>query len=70
MDAKEHSAVRRRSSPRDNLGGKRWVSNIFPNLCKANLTLTCSGAAVTYQLIAGGGYDEPPFSGAIAEYPW
>ncbi|KAK3063025.1 hypothetical protein LTS18_002892, partial [Coniosporium uncinatum] len=26
--------------------------------------------SVTYQLMAGGGYDEPPFRAAIAEYPW
>ena len=25
---------------------------------------------MTYQLIAGGGYDNPPFTAAIAEYPW
>ena len=25
---------------------------------------------MTYQMIAGGAYDLPPFSGAIAEYPW
>ena len=25
---------------------------------------------MTYQLMAGGAYDQPPFSGAIAEYPW
>jgi carboxylesterase type B len=26
--------------------------------------------SVTYQLIAGGAYDDPPISAAIAEYPW
>ena len=31
---------------------------------------SAGGGSVTYQLIAGGGYDEPPFSAAIAEYPW
>lgn len=31
---------------------------------------SAGGGSVTYQLMAGGGYDQPPFSGAIAEYPW
>ena len=31
---------------------------------------SAGGGSVTYQLIAGGGYDEPPFRAAIAEYPW
>jgi carboxylesterase type B len=31
---------------------------------------SAGGGSVTYQLIAGGGYDDPPFSAAIAEYPW
>lgn len=31
---------------------------------------SAGGGDVTYQLIAGGAYDEPPFSAAIAEYPW
>ena len=31
---------------------------------------SAGGGSVTYQLMAGGGYDEPPFSAAIAEYPW
>lgn len=31
---------------------------------------SAGGGSVTYQLMAGGAYDEPPFSGAIAEYPW
>lgn len=31
---------------------------------------SAGGGSVTYQLIAGGAYDEPPFSAAIAEYPW
>jgi len=31
---------------------------------------SAGGGAVTTQLIAGGAYDEPPFSAAIAEYPW
>lgn len=31
---------------------------------------SAGGGSVTYQLIAGGAYDEPPFSRAIAEYPW
>ena len=29
---------------------------------------SAGGGSVTYQLMAGGGYDLPPFSGAIAEY--
>ena len=29
---------------------------------------SAGGGSVTYQLIAGGAYDEPPFHGAIAEY--
>ena len=31
---------------------------------------SAGGGSVSYQLIAGGAYDEPPFSAAIAEYPW
>lgn len=31
---------------------------------------SAGGGSVTYQLIAGGAFDSPPFSGAIAEYPW
>ncbi|KAK4560706.1 hypothetical protein LTR86_005284 [Recurvomyces mirabilis] len=31
---------------------------------------SAGGGSVTTQLIAGGAYDEPPFSAAIAEYPW
>jgi len=31
---------------------------------------SAGGSSVTYQLIAGGGYDTPPFRAAIAEYPW
>jgi carboxylesterase type B len=31
---------------------------------------SAGGGSVTAQLIAGGAYDEPPFSAAIAEYPW
>lgn len=31
---------------------------------------SAGGGDVTYQLIAGGAYDDPPFSAAIAEYPW
>jgi carboxylesterase type B len=31
---------------------------------------SAGGGSVTYQLIAGGAYDQPPFRGAIAEYPW
>ncbi|KAK5117720.1 hypothetical protein LTR62_005144 [Meristemomyces frigidus] len=31
---------------------------------------SAGGGSVTYQLIAGGAYDEPPYSAAIAEYPW
>jgi carboxylesterase type B len=31
---------------------------------------SAGGSSVTYQLIAGGAYDDPPFSKAIAEYPW
>lgn len=31
---------------------------------------SAGGGSVTYQLIAGGAYDDPPFSAAIAEYPW
>lgn len=31
---------------------------------------SAGGGSVTYQLIAGGGYDDPPFGAAIAEYPW
>ena len=31
---------------------------------------SAGGGSVTYQLIAGGGYDDPPFRAAIAEYPW
>lgn len=31
---------------------------------------SAGGGSVTYQLIAGGGLGNPPFSGAIAEYPW
>lgn len=29
---------------------------------------SAGGGSVTYQLMAGGAYDLPPFSGAIAEY--
>ena len=29
---------------------------------------SAGGGSVTMQLIAGGAYDDPPFSGAIAEY--
>ncbi len=29
---------------------------------------SAGGGSVTYQLIAGGGFSEPPFSAAIAEY--
>jgi carboxylesterase type B len=36
----------------------------------AKLGGSAGGGSVTYQLIAGGAYDQPPFSGAIAEYPW
>lgn len=31
---------------------------------------SAGGGSVMYQLIAGGAFDDPPFSGAIAEYPW
>jgi carboxylesterase type B len=31
---------------------------------------SAGGGDVTYQLIARGGNDDPPFSAAIAEYPW
>ncbi|EMC93600.1 hypothetical protein BAUCODRAFT_142062 [Baudoinia panamericana UAMH 10762] len=31
---------------------------------------SAGGGSVTYQLIAGGAYDQPPFSAAIPEYPW
>jgi len=31
---------------------------------------SAGGGSVAYQLIAGGAYDDPPFSAAIAEYPW
>lgn len=31
---------------------------------------SAGGGDMTYQLIAGGAYDNPPFSGVIAEYPW
>lgn len=31
---------------------------------------SAGGAAVTFQLTAGGAIDSPPFSAAIAEYPW
>lgn len=31
---------------------------------------SAGGGSVTYQLIAGGAFDQPPFSAAIPEYPW
>ncbi|KAK5174314.1 uncharacterized protein LTR77_001394 [Saxophila tyrrhenica] len=31
---------------------------------------SAGGSSVAYQLIAGGAFDQPPFSAAIAEYPW
>lgn len=31
---------------------------------------SAGGGSVSFQLIAGGAYDTPPFSAAIAEYPW
>ncbi|KAI6890585.1 hypothetical protein KC318_g1264 [Hortaea werneckii] len=31
---------------------------------------SAGGGSVTAQMIAGGAYDQPPFSAAIAEYPW
>lgn len=31
---------------------------------------SAGGSSVSYQLIAGGAFDDPPFSAAIAEYPW
>ncbi|KAG8165240.1 hypothetical protein KVR01_005515 [Diaporthe batatas] len=31
---------------------------------------SAGGGSVTHQLTAGGAYDEPPFSAAIAEHPW
>ncbi|KAK6429473.1 hypothetical protein LTR95_014381 [Oleoguttula sp. CCFEE 5521] len=31
---------------------------------------SAGGGSVTYQLTAGNAYDVPPFSAAIAEYPW
>lgn len=31
---------------------------------------SAGGGSVSYQLIAGGGYDTPPFSAAIADHPW
>ena len=31
---------------------------------------SAGGGSVSYQLIAGGAFDNPPFRAAIAEYPW
>ena len=31
---------------------------------------SAGGGSVSYQLVAGGGYDTPPFAAAIADHPW